>query len=77
MSGRRRGQPDLDCHIGVPYSPVAKHLPSRGSGEVFLGGSSAGRHAIRDALVDPPAMGQNVLGRMAALVWWNGVERWH
>ena len=66
MSGGRRGQPDPDRHLRVPHPPRVEHFPSRGSGEIFLGGSSAGRHAIWNSMVDPPAMGQNLSGRMAA-----------
>src|SRR5450631_2005680 len=66
MPGERNWRPDPDCHIRVPHPPIVEHFPQRNSWEVFLGGSGSRWFAVRNTLVDSPAMGQDLCGRVAA-----------
>src|ERR1700687_1382636 len=66
MPGGRSRRASPDRHLGLSYAPCSQHFSSRGSREVLFSGSGARRQTIWLALVDQPAMGQDLLRRMAA-----------
>ena len=60
------GRRSSDRDVRLPHPPLTQHFPPRSAREVVLGGGSTRRHAVRNTMVDAPAVGQDVPGRMAA-----------
>ncbi len=71
--GRRVLIVTSDFHTRRALSIFRQEVP----GKIFSVAAAQRRDAVRNAVVDSPAMGQDLPGRMDEVVWWSAVDRWH